>query len=52
MLPIYPNTSIFVQIIRDPASLPEEVSVSFYNESFQIACPNNVLVSKFHDERS
>ncbi len=45
---MYLNVSIFVQIIRDPASPPEEVR--FFNESLQIAFPNNVLVSKFHDE--
>ncbi len=48
--PIYLNASIFAQISRDPASPPEEVSMFFFNESLQIAFPNNVLVSKFHDE--
>ncbi len=47
---IYLNVSIFTQIIRDPASPAEEVSVRFFNESLQIAFPNNVLVCKFHDE--
>ncbi len=37
-------------IIRDSASPPEELSIRFFNESLQIAFPNNVLVSKFHDE--
>ncbi len=48
--PIYLNASMFAQIIRDPAS--PAVSVRFFNESLQIAFPNNVLVSKFHDECS
>ncbi len=48
--PIYLHASIFARIIRDPASPTEEVSVRFFNESLQIAFPNNVLVSKFHDE--
>ncbi len=48
--PIYLNVSIFARIIRDPASPPEEVSVRFFYESLQIAFPNNVLISKFHDE--
>ncbi len=42
-----PNTSMFTRIIRDPASSTEEVSISFFYESLQIAFPNNVLVSKF-----
>ncbi len=46
--PIYLNVSMFARIICDPASPIEEVSVSFY-ESLQIAFPNNVLVSRFHD---
>ncbi len=52
LTPIYLKASIFTWIIRDPASPPEEVSVRFFNESLQIAFPNNVLVSKFHDECS
>ncbi len=48
--PIYLNTSIFVQIIHDPASPTEELSIRFFNESLQIAFPYNVLISKFHDE--
>ncbi len=48
--PIYLHVSIFARIIRDPASPTEEVSVRFFNESLQIAFPNNVLISKFHDE--
>ncbi len=47
---IYLNASMFARIIRDPASPPEEVSTRFFNESLQIAFPNNVLISKFHDE--
>ncbi len=50
-LHLFMNASIFTQRIRDLASPPEEVSVRFFNESLQIAFPNNVLVSKFHDER-
>ncbi len=50
--PIYLNASIFAQIIRDPASPPEEVSVRFFNESLQITFPNNFIISKFHDECS
>ncbi len=39
---------MFAQIIRDPASSTEEVNISFFYESLQIAFPNNVLlVSKF-----
>ncbi len=48
--PIYLNASIFARIIRDPASPPEEVSIRFFNESLQIAFPNNVLISKFRNE--
>ncbi len=48
--PIYLNAFIFARIIRHPASPPEEVSVRFFNESLQITFPNDVLVSKFHDE--
>ncbi len=41
---------MFAQIIRDPASSTEEVSLSFFfYKSLQIAYPNNVLVSKFRD---
>ncbi len=43
------NASMFVRIIRDPASPTEEVSICFFNESLQIAFPNNLLVSKFHN---
>ncbi len=46
---IYPNVSMFALIIRDTAS-PTEVSKSFFNQSLQIASPNKVLISKFHDE--
>ncbi len=46
-LPIYLNVFMFVQIIRDPASPPEEVSIRVFYESLQTAFPNNVLVSKF-----
>ncbi len=45
---IYLNPFIFVRIIRDPAS--PEVSVRVFNESLQMAFPNNELVSKFHNE--
>ncbi len=41
---------LFAQIIRDPASPTEEVSLRVFNESLQMAFPNNVLISKFHDE--
>ncbi len=34
-------------IIRDPASPTEEVSISVFYESLEIAFPNNVLVSQF-----
>ncbi len=47
---IYLNVSMFVRIIRDPASPTEEVSIRVFNESSQITFPNNVLISKFHDE--
>ncbi len=46
-LQIYLDAFMFVQIIRDPASSTEEVSIRFFYESLQIAFPNNVLVSKF-----
>ncbi len=46
--PICLNVFMFAQIIRDPASSTEEVSIRFFfYESLQIAFPNNVLVSKF-----
>ncbi len=48
--PIYLTASMLAQIIRDPSSPTEEVSICFFYESLQIAFPNNVLVSKFHDE--
>ncbi len=42
---------MFAQIIHDSASPKEEVSIIvFFYESLQIAFPNYVLVSKFHDE--
>ncbi len=44
------NASMFARIICDPASPPEKVSTRFFNEYLQIAFPNNVLISKFHDE--
>ncbi len=47
---IYLNASMFARFIRDPASPTEEVSIRVFNESLQIAFPNNVLISKFHDE--
>ncbi len=43
--PIYLNVFMLAQIIRDPASLTEKVSIRFFYESLQIAFPNNVLVS-------
>ncbi len=49
--PICLNASIFVRIIRDPASPREEVSVRFFNESLQIAFPNNILISKLPSPR-
>ncbi len=42
--------SMFMQIICDPASPTEEVSISFFMNLLQIIFPNNVLVSKFHNE--
>ncbi len=44
------NVSMFAQIIRDAALSTEEVSIRVFIESLQIAFPNNVLISKFHDE--
>ncbi len=39
---------MFRQIIRDPASSTEEVSIKvFFYKYLQIGFPNNVLVSKF-----
>ncbi len=38
---------LFAQIIRDPASSTEEVSITFFYESLQIAFPNHVQVSQF-----
>ncbi len=46
--PIYLNASMFTQIICDPASLTEEVSIRFFYQSLPINFPNNVLVSTFH----
>ncbi len=40
---------MFAQIIRDPASSTEEVSIRVFYKSLQIAFPNNVLVSQFHN---
>ncbi len=45
---IYINASMFTQIIRD--HLLKKWVQSFLNESLQTAFPNNVLISKFHDE--
>ncbi len=42
--PICLNAFMFTRIIRDPASATEEVSITFFYESLQIAFPNNVLV--------
>ncbi len=39
--------SMFAQIIHDPASPTEEVTIRVFYESLQIAFPNNVLVSQF-----
>ncbi len=45
--PIYLNESKFAQIIPDPASPTEEVSIRFlFYECLQITFPNNVLVRK------
>ncbi len=41
-IPICLNASMFAQIIHDPASSTEEVSIRYFYESFQIAFPNNV----------
>ncbi len=38
---------MFARIIHDQASPTEEANMSF-NESLQIAFPNNMLISKFH----
>ncbi len=38
---------MFTQIIRDPASSTEEVSITFFYEALQIAFPNNVLEIQF-----
>ncbi len=43
--PICLNMSMFAQIIRDPASSTEEVTIRFFLWIFNV--PNNVLVSKF-----
>ncbi len=41
---------MFEQIIPDPASSTEEVSIKVFYESLQIAFPNNVLVASFAAE--
>ncbi len=41
-IPICLNASMFVRIIRDPASSTEEVSIRVFYESLQIFFPNNV----------
>ncbi len=41
---------MFTRITPDPASPTEEVSISFFYESLQIAFPNDELVSKFQDK--
>ncbi len=41
---------MFAQIIRDPASPTEDWEQGFLNKYLQITFPNNVLISKFHDE--
>ncbi len=43
----YLNVFMFMQIICDPASTTEEVSIRFFYESLQITFPNNVLTWKF-----
>ncbi len=43
---------MFGKIIHDPVSPTQEVSIRYFYESLQTAFPNNVLVSKFHDECS
>ncbi len=48
----YLKAFIFGQIIHDPVSPTQEVSIRYFYESLQTAFPNNVLVSKFHDECS
>ncbi len=48
LIPICLNASMFAQIIRDPASPTEELSIRVFTESLQITFPNNVLISKFH----
>ncbi len=45
---IYINASMFAQIIHDPASSTEEVSIRCFYEYLQRAFPNDVLVSQFH----
>ncbi len=45
--PICLNASMFAQIILDPTSSTEEVSIRFFYESLQIAFLNNVVVSQF-----
>ncbi len=40
---IYLNAFIFAQIIHDPASPTEEMSIRFFYEPLQIAFPNNFL---------
>ncbi len=47
---IYLNASMFTQIIHDPASPTEEVSTRFFKLIFANTFPNNVLISKFHNE--
>ncbi len=47
-IPDLPKCSMFAQIIHDPASSTEEVSIRVFNESLLITFHNNVLVSQFH----
>ncbi len=45
--PICLNVSMFVRIIRDPASSTEEVSIRVFYKSLQIAFPNNVAAEVY-----
>ncbi len=45
--PDLPKFAMFAQIIHDPASPTEEVSIRVFYESLRIAFSNNVLVSQF-----
>ncbi len=45
-----PNPPPFVRLRAIQLHLQKKWVYVFFNESLQIAFPNNVLVSKFHDE--